>query len=103
MRLLLAAAVLPATLGLVACQVGSGDQQASDRAVEEAGGAVNTMQRTTSDGPAATTGAGGATTSASDPNPAGQGATTGATPGDATGSLNSTPTAPGPPPQSPRS
>lgn len=95
MRLILiSAALVTGALSLSACNKGSGDQEASDRAVQEAGGSVPTMQRTPDE--AATTGAAGATTGTNDPNPAGQGATTDATPGDATGSLNSTPTQPPP-------
>ena len=82
-----------AALSLAACNTGSGDQEASERAVKEAGGSVDTMQRTPAD---ATTGAAGAATSANDPNPAGSGATRDAKPGDATGSLNTTPTEPPP-------
>ena len=85
----LSALLLAATaaMSLAACQRGSGDGEASERAVEQAGGSEPTMQRTP-DG--ATTGAAGATTSATDPNPAGTGATTGATPGDTTGAMGST-------------
>jgi hypothetical protein len=78
-----------AALTLAACQRGSGDGDASQRAVEQAGGSVPTMQRTPSDAP--TTGAAGATTSATDPNPAG------AKPGDPSGAMGSTSPQPQPP------
>lgn len=94
MRLLLATAVLASGLcafSLAGCQKGSGDQGASERAVEEAGGSVPTMQHPAADA-ATTTGAAGAATGPADPDPTGAGAMKGATPGDATGSLSSTPT-----------
>lgn len=93
--LILAAA---AALGLSACNA----QESSQRAVEEAGGSVPTMQRSPKDidespSPPPTTGAAGATTSAADPNPTGAGATTGARRGDPSGSMGSTaPTLPQP-------
>lgn len=89
------ALVVTAALTLAACQQGSGDGDASKRAVEEAGGSVPTMQRTPSD--QATTGAAGATTSATDPNPGGAGATTDAKPGDPNGAMGSTSPQPQPP------
>jgi hypothetical protein len=93
MRLSLMLTAAAAALGLTACNA----QESSERAVEEAGGSVPTMQRTPSDAedrpsPAATTGAAGATTSAADPNPTGAGATAGARPGDPSGAMASTPT-----------
>jgi hypothetical protein len=94
MRLLPIVLATACAMSLAACNSGSGDQGASQRAVEEAGGSVDTMQRTPADGPP-TTGAGGAVTGSQDPNPAGSGATRDATPGDATGSMGATsPTAP---------
>ena len=83
-------AAAAAALGLTACNA----QESSERAVEEAGGSVPTMQRTPKDAP--TTGAAGATTSATDPNPPGAGATAGAQPGDPSGAMGSTPTLPQP-------
>jgi len=90
-----------ASLVLSACQRGSGDGEASERAVEAAGGSA--ANPTASD---ASTGAAGAATSSADPNPAGTGATAGATPNDPSGSMGATspipPPAPGqatPPPQ----
>ena len=78
--------MLAAVLGLTACNA----QESSQKAVEEAGGSVPTMQRTPRVGPS-TTGAAGATTSATDPNPTGAGATAGAQPGDPSGAMGSTP------------
>lgn len=95
MRLSLMLTAAAATLGLTACNA----QESSERAVEEAGGSVPTMQRTAKDADerGAATGAAGATTSAADPNPSGAGATTGARPGDASGAMGSTSPAPKPP------
>jgi hypothetical protein len=69
MRTLLAAFVV---LGLAACQPATPEKAAPP-------------------GDGATTGAAGATTSATDPNPTGAGATTDAQPGDASGAMGSTP------------
>jgi hypothetical protein len=89
MRLITVATSL-AALSLAACNTGSGDGGASQRA-EDASGKVPATS--------ATTGAAGAVTTAADPNPTGSGATTGATPGDPSGAMGATsptPTSPAP-------
>jgi hypothetical protein len=92
MRLIVIATSL-ASLSLAACNSGSGDGGASQRA-EDASGRVPAT--------GATTGAAGAVTTAADPNPTGSGATTGATPGDPSGAMGSTSAAPtSPPPKDP--
>jgi predicted small secreted protein len=85
------AAVLLAGLGLAACNSGSGDGGASDRAVQASGQAPRHD---------ATTGAGGAVTGSTDPNPTGAGATTDAEPGAPSSKMGATnPASPAPPPQ----
>jgi hypothetical protein len=98
--ILLTAGLAAGALALSACNAGSGDQEASERAVEAAGGQAPPPPSQQENG-GVTTGAAGAMTGPNDPNPAGQGATTGATPGDATGSMGSTPTQPAPEPAAP--
>lgn len=77
-------------VALGGCQRGSGDQNASQRAVQEAGGSVPTGVSNANVKGEASTGAAGTVTGRNDPNPTGSGATAGAATATSTADMKST-------------